>query len=255
MPLKIQSGMKFGDWEVIERDYNPTSKQHSTFWFCKCGLCGKVYSVSRDSLVKGKSGCCNHCKGIKIQEIAKEKGCTIYKCENGMRFGLLTVIGNTFTKNRHRYAHCHCDCGNELDVRVEHLVGAHHSKTISCGCSTESSGEIKIRKILEENNINFQAQYRIRDFNIAAPFDFALFDDNNKLIGLLEYDGQQHFIPVELFGGEERMIKQQERDNRKNDWCKENNIRLKRIPYTDYDIVDLRYLLSIFPELADKSKN
>lgn len=72
---------------------------------------------------------------------------------------------------------------------------------------------------------------------------------------MLEYDGQQHFIPVELFGGEESMIRQQERDNRKNDWCKENNIRLKRIPYTDYDIIDLRYLLSIFPELIDKPKN
>jgi len=25
-PIRITSGMKFGDWETIERDYNPTSK-------------------------------------------------------------------------------------------------------------------------------------------------------------------------------------------------------------------------------------
>lgn len=245
--------MHFGDWTVIERDYKPISKQHSTFWFCECGLCKNIYSVSRDSLVKGKSSCCNHCKGIKIQKKAKKRGDIIYQCEDGMRFGMLTIIGRTFIKNEHRYAHCLCDCGNEIDLRVEHLYGVHrHSKTISCGCSVESSGEIKIRKILEKYNINFQTQYRIKEFNILAPFDFALFDNNNNLLGLLEYDGEQHFESVEFFGGKEGLLKQQERDAKKNNWCKENNICLKRIPYTDYENIDLNYLFSLFPELINE---
>lgn len=248
MPLKLQTGMRFGDWEVIERDYNPTSKQHSTFWFCKCHLCGKIYSVSRDGLVNGKSSCCNHCKGEKIRQKAEERGLTSW--HKGDKFGLLEIIESAGSKKGHSYVKCKCNCGNIVNVRVAHLKGQFHGKTISCGCASESSGEIKIRQILEKHNINFQSQYRIRDFNISAPFDFALFDDNDKLLGLLEFDGEQHFYSIDYFGGEESFNLQQERDERKNKWCKENNIRLVRIPYTDYDKITIEHLISYFPEIS-----
>lgn len=247
-PLKIIPGMKFGEWEVIERDYYPTSKQHSTFWFCKCGLCGDVISVSRDSLVNGKSECCNRCKGEKIRQKAEERGLNSW--HRGDRFGLLEVIGSAGTKGTtHSYVKCKCDCGNIVDVRAEHLKGQSHSRTISCGCASQSSGEIKITQLLEQVNIEFQTQYRIKDFNIGAPFDFAIFK-NNQLLGLIEYDGEQHFEAVELWGGEEQLKIQQERDEKKNQWCQENNIRLIRIPYTEYDNLTIGYLLSFFPELS-----
>ena len=90
---------------------------------------------------------------------------------------------------------------------------------------------------------------KLKEFNISAPFDCALFQ-NNRLIGLLEYDGEQHFKPVELWGGEEQLKIQQQRDKNKDEWCKENNIKLIRIPYTDYDKITIEYLLSFFPELS-----
>lgn len=247
MALKLQSGMRFGDWEVIERDYNPTSKQHSTFWFCKCHRCGKVYSVSRDGLVSGKSSCCNHCKGEKIRQKAEERGLTSW--HKGDRFGLLKIIESAESKSGHSYVKCKCDCGNIVNVRVEHLKGQSHSKTISCGCTSKSSGEIKITQLLEQANIEFQEQYRFKDFNLSAPFDFAIFQ-NNKLLGIIEYDGEQHFIPIDIWGGEEGLKLQQERDERKNKWCKENNIKLIRIPYTEYNNLTIGYLLSFFPELS-----
>lgn len=239
--------MQFGNWTVIERDYNPTSKQHSTFWFCKCGLCGEVYSVSRDSLVKGQSGCCNKCKGEKIRQKAKERGLNSW--HKGDRFGLLEIVESAGVKGHHSYVKCKCDCGNIINVRVEHLKGQNHSRTISCGCTTQSSGELKITNILEDSNIDFQSQYRIKEFNISSPFDFAIFKEK-QLIGLIEFDGEQHFRSIECWGGEEQLKLQQKRDKRKDDWCKENNIRLIRIPYTEYDNIDIGYLLSFFPELS-----
>ena len=247
MPLKLQPGMRFGDWEVIERDYNPTSKQHSTFWFCKCNLCGNIYSVSRDSLVNKKSECCNKCKGEKIRQKAEERGLTTW--HKGDRFGMLEVIESAGSKSGHSYVKCKCDCGNIVNIRVSHLKGQSHSKTISCGCASQSSGEIKITQILEKANIDFQSQYRIKAFSLSSPFDFAIFKDE-KLLGLIEYDGEQHFESVDFFGGEEKLKLQRERDERKNKWCKENNIRLIRIPYTEYDNLTLEYLLSFFPELS-----
>lgn len=247
MPLKLQPGMRFGDWEVIERDYNPTSKQHSTFWFCKCNLCGNIYSVSRDSLVNKKSECCNKCKGEKIRQKAEERGLTTW--HKGDRFGMLEIIESAGSKSGHSYVKCKCDCGNIVNIRVSHLKGQSHSKTISCGCASQSSGEIKITQILEKANIDFQSQYRIKAFSLSSPFDFAIFKDE-KLLGLIEYDGEQHFESVDFFGGEEKLKLQRERDERKNKWCKENNIRLIRIPYTEYDNLTLEYLLSFFPELS-----
>lgn len=239
--------MKFGDWEVIERDYNPTSKQHSTFWFCKCNLCGNIYSVSRDSLVNKKSECCNKCKGEKIRQKAEERGLTTW--HKGDRFGMLEIIESAGSKDGHSYVKCKCDCGNIVNIRVSHLKGQSHSKTISCGCASKSSGEIKITQILEKANIDFQSQYRIKAFSLSSPFDFAIFK-NEKLLGLIEYDGEQHFESVDFFGGEEKLKLQRERDERKNKWCEENNIRLIRIPYTEYDNLTLEYLLSFFPELS-----
>lgn len=55
---------------------------------------------------------------------------------------------------------------------------------------------------------------------------------------------------MEYFGGKEKLEVQKERDERKNKWCKDNNITLIRIPYTEYDNLTIKYLLSLFPELS-----
>lgn len=48
---------------------------------------------------------------------------------------------------------------------------------------------------------------------------------------LIEYDGEQHYKPVEFFGGEEGFKNAQYRDKIKNDYCENNNINLIRLPY------------------------
>lgn len=66
---------------------------------------------------------------------------------------------------------------------------------------------------------------------------------------LIEFDGIQHFQSVNYFGGEDGFIKTQKRDAFKNQWCKDNNIPLIRIPYThlkDICIEDLKIETSKF---------
>ena len=238
-PLKLKKGMTFGNWTIIERDFNPTSKSHSTFWFAKCGLCGEIYSVNRDSLISNKSSCCNYCK------------CNAYRNRYdysiGTMFGYLEVMSEPFYMgsgaNKGVKCKCHkCNREDLVNVRLSHLLGQGHSRTISCGCAQESAGELKIRQILEKAKIPFKSQYYIKDFNKYAPFDFAIFDKEGNLIELIEYDGEQHFKPVEVWGGKEQLNIQQERDTRKNLYCKEKRIKLLRIPYTDFDKIDLSYL-------------
>lgn len=48
----------------------------------------------------------------------------------------------------------------------------------------------------------------------------------------IEYQGIQHYLPVEFFGGEEALLQRQELDRIKRQLCKENNVRLIEWEYT-----------------------
>lgn len=238
---KDYTGQIHGCWEVIERDYFPNSNSHETFWKCKCLNCGNEASVRKTDLDKNPISC-NNCKGKQLEK---------YPINIGDKFGLLTVIDRP--RNPYSTTKCKCACGNIINVRKSHLLGLNrHSKTISCGCATKTAGEIKIEQILKTAGIQYQSQYRIREFNISAPFDYAIFNQET-LLCLIEYDGEQHFKPIEFFGGEEAFQKQQERDQKKDEWCKENNIPLLRIPYTDYEQLDAEYLFSKIPKIGGES--
>lgn len=156
----------------------------------------------------------------------------------GQRFGFLTIleyIPAPPNGGKHPYVKCQCDCGTIKNIRLQHLRGrvsgeGVFSRTISCGCKGASSGETLVEAILYEHNIKYQTQYRFEQL-YQYPFDFAIFDNNNNLLCVIEYDGQQHFEPCSFFGGESTFKHQQERDELKNKWCKDNNINLIRIPY------------------------
>jgi len=48
----------------------------------------------------------------------------------------------------------------------------------------------------------------------------------------IEYNGQQHYMPVDYFGGKVSLQHQQHNDNIKREFCKNNNINLIEIPFT-----------------------
>lgn len=65
-------------------------------------------------------------------------------------------------------------------------------------------------------------------------FDFFLPDFNL----CIEFDGIQHFRPIEYFGGINALNEQINKDNIKNKFCYNNNIKLIRIPYYEYDNIE-----------------
>ena len=68
------------------------------------------------------------------------------------------------------------------------------------------------------------------------PFDFFI---EGKYI--IEYDGRQHFYPIEIWGGEEGLAITRAHDLIKNKYCFDNKIPLIRIPYDiDYTLNDLK---------------
>ena len=83
--------------------------------------------------------------------------------------------------------------------------------------------------------IKYEQEMRFLDCrNIRAlPLDFYL----PQQVVAIEYDGQQHFEAVEYFGGQERLEQTQRNDALKTAYCADNNIRLLRIKYTDFERV------------------
>lgn len=241
-------GKTIGNWKVLERDYHPTSKQHSTFLWCECLLCHQKYSISLQSLKDGKSFCCREC-------YLKEARTLNNKFFIGRRFGMLTVIGKPFrikTNYNHPYILCKCDCGKEVNVRIDHLLGRNKNGvkcyTTSCGCKNRSNGEFFIEEILKSLNMEYKIEYTFDncinpETNAKLRFDFYI----PKYNLCIEYDGQQHYKEVSFF--KSSLEETQKRDKIKNEYCEDNNINLIRIPYTDYEKLNEEYILNKFAEL------
>ena len=99
----------------------------------------------------------------------------------------------------------------------------------SCPRCNVSKGEKAIRKWLTEHNIEYDSQKRFNDCcdKNSLPFDFYLPNYNC----CIEYDGIQHFEPIDYFGGQESLEYTQKHDKIKTEYCQNNNIKLLRIPY------------------------
>ena len=232
------TGQKFGRLLVIEQDTTkPTGSGKPVYWKCKCE-CSNICSVRYDKLVNGEVRSCG-C-------LSKEIRTALFLDDlTGKRFGKLEVIMRDpdmpHGKAIPAYWICQCDCGNMVTVRADHLK---NGTTTSCGC-INSKGEMIIKKILADNNIKFKSQVRFKDLRGKANsylfFDFAIYNEDNSLKCLVEYQGLQHYQPYH-FDSQERFEARQLSDQRKRDYCKQHNIKLFEIKYTDYDKLSFEYL-------------
>ena len=126
--------------------------------------------------------------------------------------------------------------GDNLPKNVSNIFKVRIDSFIYKNCGhpylSDSKGETKIYDFLINHNINFETQYSFDKckYKDTLRFDFGIFEDN-KLKCLIEYNGKQHYKPVEYFGGQEEFELQKKRDKIKKDFCKKNDIKLYIIPY------------------------
>lgn len=164
--------------------------------------------------------------------------------ETGNRYGKLTVLYRSDrTDGSHVFWHCKCDCGNECDINGSYLRAGISS---NCGCE-RSVGELKISKLLKENNIRFKREYTFPDLigtgGGKLRFDFGILDNDDNLVYLIEYDGIQHF-QSNCFGANDKLFNiYQEHDRLKNEYCKIHHIKLIRIPYTQLSKITIHDLM------------
>jgi hypothetical protein len=159
----------------------------------------------------------------------------------GQKYGKLTFLRPDVEK--HGKWLCKCECGTLKTIRGHDLV---RGSVTSCGC-TISRGEESIRKFLNNWNVNFDTQYCFCDLKSkkgwALKFDFAILDNNGKLLCLVEYQGQQHYDEsYGWFGYQQR----HETDILKEKYCNINNIPFYEISFKDDIETKLKNILSNF---------
>ena len=95
-----------------------------------------------------------------------------------------------------------------------------------------STGENVIEMHLKMLKLQYLKEFKVMIDGYEFRFDFAILA-NDKLVGFVEFDGQQHFEAVGKFGGAEGLRKTQFRDAKKNEYCERRGLKLLRIKYCD----------------------
>lgn len=105
-----------------------------------------------------------------------------------------------------------------------------------CSICSMSSGEQEIHRILGKYNIKFIYQYKFNDCKdkLPLPFDFYLIDYNI----CIEFDGQQHFNQNSFNMTNENFNDRKHKDSIKTQYCIDNNIKLIRIPYWEFNNIE-----------------
>ena len=200
---------------------------------CECDCENKtIVFVNRTDLQNGHTTSCGCARRkYKIDDIIHNK----------------QIIGYVGSKNNdgHYYYKVKCLlCGTEYEA-----LGQSLEKTFSCGCQ-KSLGEFNIIQVLNQNNIKYKKEYCFPGSSFR--FDFAILNENNEVIRLIEFDGEQHYEQNIKNSGWNTYEKYQytlENDMKKNQMARDNNIPLVRIPYWKRDEITLEILFGVKYEI------
>lgn len=241
------TGQRYGRLTVLY--YDETRKPGETYWVCKCD-CGNIVSILRDSLIHGDTISCGCYRKEVAAKRMRELSANNYIDETGKIYGKLKVVRKATLEEDNFVAPyggvwwvCNCECGKTIIVSGNYLRFSNYP---SCGC-LKSKGEFEICNILEANNFSYMREFKVKksiesNEKWGLRFDFAVHTEKCWFY-FIEFDGKQHFVPVDRFGGKEYYEKVKEHDEWKNNFCIEHHIPLIRIPYTQIGKITLNDIL------------
>lgn len=230
---EILEKTKDTDFQIIEA-FQPKNVHIEVKVICK--KCKTVHMKRLNSLLHNYG--CNFCnkKHRTVKSFKEELKTDFYDDFILVKHGKESDIILT----RDKVNLVHRECGNQFEIKL-HCFVTNNQRCPICrrsgkSVNEKSNGVKEIEKVLTLLDLKFQNEYSFDDLrgngNKRLPFDIYVKDLNL----LIEYDGLQHFQPIDYYGGEERFVRCQELDNIKNSWCVKKDISLIRIPYTEKDV-------------------
>lgn len=224
--------------EFEKRGYILVSKEYKSLNEQLKYICPKhkdkgILTIWGTNLLKGHG--CVYCGAESAGEILKKTN-EEFISEMEEKYGDEYIILGEYINAKTKIKVKHNICGHEWSVTPANLLRGY-----GCPKCASSKGEKTIGEYLQSNNIDFISEYSFIDCRneLPLPFDFYLPDSNT----LIEYDGKQHYEPVNFGGCSDDVAlinhkRTKKHDNIKNTYCKSNNIKLVRIPYWDFDNIE-----------------
>lgn len=214
-------GNKYNRLTIIEIDYSTRPSVAK----CVCD-CGKEVIVPKAEVISGHTKSCG-CLQSERTSKANTKDFSNKCSDSGVK-----IISRSHKNSRGLWIwNCICPlCGNIFKALPSKVLSNH---TSSCGCKIQSSKERAIEKYLKQLNVSYTKEQRFVDckHKYTLPFDFAVHNNDGSISFLIEYDGEQHFRPVEFYGGAISYKETKRRDEIKTKYCIQNNIKLLRFNY------------------------
>ena len=179
---------------------------HHACRYCGYEEMGKERCVDEDKIIK-------RCNELSLEFVSRESGngesIISFICPKHRKYGIQKMSWDKLKQSVNGCRYCHA-----------------------------SSGEIAVRKELDDLNIEYIEQKTFDDckYKNLLRFDFYI----PSIKTAIEYDGKQHFEPISFSNkgkayAEELFKATKLRDEIKNNYCEENNISIIRIPYTEHD--------------------
>lgn len=212
---------------ILIGQYNGT-KEYTEF---KCTDCGTILRTKPEYLIQGRG--CRECA-----KISASKRMTLSHDTFIERMNVISPNIKFLTEYKAAKLDitCRCERGHIWTTKPDILLRGY-----GCPMCNSSKGEKIIQNFLLDHNICFETQKRFNDCRSARslPFDFYLPDYHM----CLEYDGRQHVEPVNFGGCSDDVALDafnhtQKHDKIKDEYCKNNNIKLIRISYKDYNNIE-----------------
>lgn len=177
---------------------NVTRKDRVT---CPCCIIDK----KRESQVKDTT--------VFLSELYKSHNGNIVACEDYV---------NTHTKINFKCL----VCGNIFKSEPNSVI-----RVSGCPYCKQYKGEVIIANHLKKSGIEFETQKKFKGLKDSRSLSYDFYIPNQKII--IEYNGEQHYRPIEFFGGEIAFKKQQHHDYIKRKYAIDNGFTLLSIRNTD----------------------
>ena len=180
--------------------------------------CGYIYKVKPNAFLNASR--CPYCsaKAKKTDAQFKQEVFDLV----GDEYTFLDTYDNSGTKLRIK----HNKCGNVYVVRPYSFLEGYR-----CPYCNSPKGETLITKILDTLNVNYEYQKTFEDLEDTNSLSYDFYIPNQSI--LIEYQGIQHYQPIDYFGGNTTFRYQQKHDKMKSDYAKKHNYNLIAVPYTE----------------------
>lgn len=225
-----------------KKDYVLITKEFSSCANNAEFICNKHYDKGIQSttfrhMLEGKG--CIYCARESVNQAVRSR-IKISDVEQWCLNNNCTLV--SIEHDRLAYVNFICNIHKEYGIQTKRWNNMRIKHQGCSLCTTKiSKGESKVVSVLDKYNLKYITQYTFDDlYDIGKlKFDFYLPDYNL----CIEYDGEQHFQPIRFNGcsidsAKKTYDKIQIHDRAKDKYCQDNNIKLIRICYTQYNDIE-----------------